>query len=175
MRYYSHNRNGDWRSGSDVWNIIGGAAALILILFFVLKVFDALNGKITYQTEQTFISFETNYVVTNSDEYLLSIKENILVDKLETTLESGDKIVLTVSKWTGDLMEISSNGELVYQVKQASWNEIIYEIVIFVGLSALFAVFFYSINAKNPPVPFSIIKQIFIVETNKRTPHHSDY
>ena len=174
MSYYSHNSNGDWRAGTETWNMLGGFAALVLVFYFAITMFDALNANINYQIEQTFVSCDERCVVTDSNEYRLSAGTNVLVNRVSSTLENGDTIVLTVSEWNGMLVEISCNGDLVYQVKQAPMGEILSKVAIFIGLGGILAVFFYSINAKNPHFPFSLIKQIFILGKNTHTPHHSD-
>ena len=174
MRYYhSHDNNHNWRSKSETWNLIAGVIALLLVLFYAIELFEVLDERIYYQAEQTFVSYEDKTVVTNSSTYNLAIDESIRINSVESKLQSGDTITLKISKLTGVLLEISKDDIVVYQGKQASWSAIISNSAIFVVVMALIVAFLYSVNAKNPPYPFSVVKQAF-VSVKVRTPHHSD-
>lgn len=171
--YHRYNKYRDWRGSRKEWNELGIILAVILALFLSLLLFLGLSEKIYYQSEQTFISCDERNVETNIGSYKIYTGDGVVVNCLESKAQNGDKIVLTISKWTGELLEASLDGESVYQRELTSWNQIYTYIGFLVVMCILFAVFFYSINAANPPLPFSLIKQIFIFE--KRKPHHSDY
>ena len=174
MSYYSSKRNGDIRLSRKEWNSVIGLIAFFIAIIFSLILFSSIGEKICYQKEEAFVSCDDTTIVTNMETYKRYKGNSIIVDSLETNVKNGDTIVLTISRFTGNVMEISANDDTVYQTKQTSWKEIIYNIVILIVLGALIAVFLYSINAKNPPIPFSIIKSFFIVEKKARTPRHSD-
>lgn len=141
--------------------------------YSLYDIFGIFRDKFFDQTEQIFVPYDGETVVTDSDRYKIAGSDDILVNSLGSKLEKGDTINVKVSKLTGDALEISKYDNLVYQEKTESWGEIIGGAVIYTFIIALLAAFMYGVNSKNPPYPFSLIRQTFVL-VELRAPRHSN-
>ena len=106
-----------------VWNCFWGIFLAIFIGFYIYTSCIVFGGLVTYQTEQIYEKYADGILHTNVDSYKIdttSDRIEIPISKFLTSADRGTSVQLTVSKISGELIEIQSDGKVLYKVPVVS-------------------------------------------------------
>ena len=133
-----------------VWNIFCAIYGTIILLIFGFIFHQILCELIYYKTEQTFLSYNDNIITTSLDSFVVSPSDSDVVNDLQS-LDEGTEVVIEVSKMTGEVIEVSTDQAVIYQIRKVSYGIIIVAALFFVFLFSALVFMLYVVNAKNPP------------------------
>lgn len=108
---------GNRKHSRRYWNIILCSFLLVILLVMLIFIHQVLGDYIAYSFEGVYIEYTDGCLVTNDATFSIPEREKqeIHISNLTYRAESGDRLTFTVSKLSGDLLEISSDGEILYR------------------------------------------------------------
>ena len=139
--------------------------AYSFVALFIINVvsYNALCDFCYNKYEQTCLSYDGEILVTDSEELTFFEDNTAYVNHLSESLRTGDKLIIKTSKVTGEVLEITSNGSVVYMLNNAPWYALII-VYLFIGaLVTVICMGFYIINAKNPKGVFAELQSMYVI------------
>ena len=148
------------------WNIVFSLFILFLLFFAGIFLYRVLCDHLVREEEHVYIGCSDGLLVTEIGTYKIAHenKQEVNISKLKTTLKHGDKIVLSLSKISGELMEAKHLSSTVYRVKVDQLDAFIILMVIFflpfLGLSIFMLI---VTNIKNPNKKIDSLQRKFLL------------
>lgn len=128
------------------WNLFFSVPLILVIFLICMFVSQILNDYRILIVEQTYDKYENGYLYTDEEEFLIfsesnqEIKNNILTERLQ----KGDRIQLTISAISRELLTVQFDGEVLYQANITSTTDIVV-ISLFFCVSLSFIIFFFVV------------------------------
>lgn len=132
-----------------IWNVFCIVLFLVVLSMFIFVLYQLLCEYICYQTTQIYVSHDEKSIYTNLATFALPTDGDIQINDIQS-LTPGNNVVLTVSSLSGEIVKISSNEIVVYQISQVSLGIIIVATIYFVVMFTLIGFMLYVVNAKHP-------------------------
>ena len=165
--FLEHNRpsTGHWRRRSRLsWNLTCIFLTIVVLYLCTVITYEILSEYNYVESENVYISYDGQNFVTDSGEFIIPGDNNAYIDLLSESLESGDKIIIRESKLSGKVLEITSDGDVIYKLSDFNWFYIVF-IVLFLGASLAFVCLaFYTINSKKPRGVFAVIQRDLVLK-----------
>ncbi len=99
------------------WNAFFSIALLITIIGMVLCTYHIVADRIEIEVADTYLKYDNGSLYTVNSTYSIPDigNQNININVLRKKVSSGDPVLLTVSKITGDLLSVQYRGEVIYE------------------------------------------------------------
>ena len=152
------------------WNLFFGVAIFLILISFLFFIYNVLCDHSIYESEQIFIACQETNLITdiNSFEIVEKDKQEVKIFKLKETIKSGDKITVTVSSISGDLIQVEHKDIVVYKKETTPILPGVLGFA-FLGLPCLaFSIFMLIVtNIKNPGKRISKLQKEFLLKFYK--------
>jgi len=135
------------------WNVYFGVFLAVIFICMSGFSYQAASDYIKYEKEEIFVVYEDGYVITDLDSYKVVKEEKQDVDarKLVRDVASGEKVHLTVSKLSGQLLEVKHLGKTVYKKELTPIAPtVIMTFLLVIPMISLCIFMLVVVNAKNP-------------------------
>ena len=115
------------------WNIVFSSFILFLVCFAFVFLYRILCDHLVHEEEHVYIGYYDGFLVTEIGSYKIAdvSKQKVNISMLEANVKNGDKIVLSLSKISGELIEVKKFSSTVYKVKVDQLGPFIFLIVVF--------------------------------------------
>lgn len=148
------------------WNIVFSLFILFLISFAFVFLYRILCDHLVHEEEHIYINCYDGFIVTETGSYKIADddKQEVKIFMLEAKVKNGDKIVLSLSKISGELLEVKFFSSTVYKVQVDDLDAFIILIVVFflpfLGLSIFMLI---VTNIKNPNKKIDNLQRKFLL------------
>ena len=133
------------------WNTFFGAMILITLIVSSIFLYQVISGCFKYDTEQVFIDYKDGYFITDVTEYELPKNPESKNIMLIHRLNSGDKISLSVSSLSGELLEVRHLNDIVYQKAVTSIvSTVLVCLLLICPMLGILIFMLVAVNIKNP-------------------------
>ena len=149
------------------WNVFFALMVSIIAVGIFIFIYQVASENITYDSEQTFIEYEDGYFITDVDSFKIPKyeKQDVDIYKFLRTVDPGEKVTLSISKLSGELIRVNFDDEIVYSQKV---TEILPAILgwAILGLPMLGLIVFMwiSVNIKNPSKKIDRFRRKYLLE-----------
>ena len=130
------------------WNVFCAVMFTVIFTVFGYIFYQMLGEVIVTRSEHVYLSYNDNVVITETKSYVLG--NHISVNMMEECLNTGDTILVIESRLTGELIEVVSNGDQIYQINKTSTGIVITATFFFIWMTGAIGLIFYIVNAKHP-------------------------
>ena len=131
------------------WNIF--CAIIVFIILFGLSsfIYQVCSDYMRYDIEEIYVEYRDKILITNSSSFEIAEynDQEVKITKLHEVVKKGEKIVLSISKISKELMEVKYQNQTVYKKNTAS---VVGGVVLLLPIVAVIAFFWIAINVKNP-------------------------
>ena len=135
-----------------IWNVFWSAVLAFIMFLYAYSTIYLLGGMFIYHTEQKYVRYFNGSLYTDMGVFEIERKPDLVDVDISTFIEVakiGDNLQLTISKVTGNLMEIQIDGNVLYKIPTvpiAIWiQQPLFLILIACGIFMLL-----GINLKHP-------------------------
>ena len=153
------------------WNIFWSVMIIGTCLAMLMFVYQASADRITYSTEQIFIEEDAGYLITDVDSFKLADKEKqeIRISVLTQNGNSGDVIKLSISKLSGELIEVKNVENVTVYKKELTpiMPTVIASTVIVIPMLSLFVFMLIVTNMKHPKGKIKKFQDTFLLRIYK--------
>ena len=135
-----------------IWNCFLGIILAFWIGVYIYSSCVIFDGLVTYQTEQIYEKYAEGILYTNVDTYKIKTNSDLIeipISEFLTFAERGTSAQLTVSKISGELVEIQSDGKVLYKVPVVS-SAVWIQQPLFLALIGTCIFMLIAVNIKNP-------------------------
>jgi len=135
-----------------IWSCFWGIILAFWIGLYIYSSCVIFGGLVTYQTEQIYESYQAGYLYTDVNKYEIQTESHLVEIHFSEFLEfaqPGDFLQLTVSKISGELIEIQSDGKVLYKVPVVS-SAVWIQQPLFLALIGTCIFMLIAVNIKNP-------------------------
>ena len=137
------------------WNIFFSIGIFIVMIGMCLCFYQVVCERFSYDSEQLFVEYKNGCLTTDTDSFKIPKNDNqeIKIKKLlqYQYVEAGEKITLTISKISGDLLKVEHLDEVVYEVESTPITPIIIACIFLVFPILGFCIFMLVVvNIKSP-------------------------
>lgn len=100
-----------------IWNVFWGVLLTLCLVFYIYSTMILLSGLFSYHMEQAYEKYEYGFLYTDTAVFEIETDTaEIDISNFLASVRSGDTLHLAVSKITGELIEIQSNGNVLYKI-----------------------------------------------------------
>ena len=131
-----------------IWNVFLIILAITFLVMFAFILHQLLGEFLCNQTTCLFLAYDEETLITSSDSFIVFYESGV-TNNLKS-VEPGAPIDISTSTLTGKIIEISSNGTIVYQVQRASGTIVLIFFLFFILMFVSVGFMFYAINTNNP-------------------------
>lgn len=153
------------------WNFFWGGGIILIIFAMLSFTFQATADRLTYSLEQFFVEQEAGYLITDVDTFELADKEKqeTPISELTKKVKSGDVIKLSISKLSGELIEVKNvENEIVYKKELTPiMPTVIASAVIVIPMLSLFVFMLIVTNMKHPKGKIKKFQDTFLLRIYK--------
>lgn len=171
-----------WRSGQFaksftkeprpryIWNIFLLSVLGIILCFVSILGYWLLESSVCDQTRQIYLGCQNEYVITDVDTFQIADKEDqvVNVNALIRNVNIGESIDLTISSVSGRLLEVSDNGQLVYQVQTIQIGAVIAMFILVLPIIIFLVLCLIATNAKHPKGWMKKFQNTYVLIKNKK-------
>ncbi len=149
------------------WNVFFSLMVSIIAVGIFIFIYRVASENITYDTKQTFLEYEDGYFITDVDSFKIPKyeKQDIDIYNFLRTVDPGEKVTLSISKLSGELINVTYNEKTVYSKKVIELLPAILGWAI-LGLPMLGIIVFMwiSVNIKNPSKKIDRFRRKYLLE-----------
>ena len=158
------------RRPRSFWNVFFGVVIGVVLVGTTVLMLQILTDYVKYDAEQIFVEYKDGYLVTNTDTFKIPSvdKQEIKIDKLKGSVAEGERIILTISKLSNELLEAKYNEKVVYKKTITPLVPALVGWLIVVFPMLVLCVFMLIItNIKKPGKRIERIQRKFILKIHK--------
>ena len=148
------------------WNLFFYSVIFVIALAMSVFVYQIVSDHSKYDEEQIFIEYKNGYLITDIASFKTPKNEEqeINIKTLIQSVNSGDKICLTISKVSGDLLEVKHNNNSIYKKATTPILPTVLASFILVFPILGFCIFMlFVVNIKNPSEKIDKIQRRFLL------------
>lgn len=148
------------------WNTFFIIGTTIIVIALSSLFYQLISECVVYESEQIFIDYVDGHLITDVSTFELpdDRKQVVTIDELTATVNKGDKIILTISDISGELIKASYNKKTVYQKTTIDVTTSMIGVSIVVMPVLTFCVFMLVVtNIKNPSKRIDKIQSKFLL------------
>ena len=152
------------------WNIFFIIAIIIVLSVMCVFIYQVASEHFKHDSEQVFVEYKNGYLTTDSNSFKIheNDKQEIKISKLIQLVDEGDKITLTISNLSGDLLEIKYLNEIVYKKEPIPIAPTVIMCVFLVFPMLGFFIFMLVVtNMKSPGKKIAKIQNQFLLKFYK--------
>lgn len=99
------------------WNMFFSLGIIIILTCMSVFVYQIMCDYSNYESEQIFIEYKDGHLVTDACSYEIPKveKQEINIRELIETVKNGEKITLSISKISGEVLEVKYLSKEVYK------------------------------------------------------------
>ena len=149
------------------WNIVFSSFILFILCFSFVFLYRILCDHLVHEEEHFYVGYHDGFLVTEIGSYKIADEDNqkIHISMLKAKAKKGDKIVLSLSKISGELIEVEHFSSTVYKVKTDELGAFILLLTVFflpfLGLSIFMLI---VINIKKPSKKIYDLQKKFLFQ-----------
>lgn len=100
-----------------IWNVFWGALLAFWSIFYIYSTMILISGVFSYQTVQIYEKYEQGYLYTDVDAFEIETEMvEVDISNFLVSAKSGDRVRLTISRITGELIKIQLNECVLYEL-----------------------------------------------------------
>ena len=152
------------------WNIFFTVLIFITLSAMSVFVYQLASEHYKHDSEQVFIAYKNGYLTTDVDSFKISKsdRQEIRIYNLIQSVDTGEKITLTISNISGDLLEVEYLDELVYKKELTPIIPTAMACVFLVFPMLVFFIFMLVVtNMKSPGKQIAKIQNKFLLRFYK--------
>lgn len=150
------------------WSMLFGAMMVIILISSFVYLYQVISGCFKYDTEQVFIDYKDGYFITDVTEYELPKNPESKNIMLIHRLNSGDKISLSVSSLSGELLEVRHLNDIVYQKAVTSIvSTVLVCLLLICPMLGILIFMLVAVNIKNPGKRIYKIQKELLIKIHK--------
>ena len=149
-----------------IWNLFLFFLLGVILCFVGIFFYQVLEDYICYQTQQIYLDYRNEYLITNSDEFKImeKDKQDINVNALIRNVDIGEPIDLTIGTISGELLQVTSqSGQIVYKVSTIQVETIIALLVLVFPIIAILVFLIIAVNVKRPKGPMEKFQRKYLL------------
>ena len=148
------------------WNVFFSIVIAVILLVMLIFAYQIASECLKYDSVQIFVEYENGYLITNVDSFEIHEydKQEIEISKLLGMVDTGEKITLTISRISGELLEVKYLNDVVYKKVPTPIIPTIVAMFLLVFPMLGFCIFMLIVtNIKNPSKRIDKIQSKFLL------------
>ena len=152
------------------WNVFFSVGIFLILFFVSTPYFKMVSERVTYTTSQTFIEYKDGHLYTDVDSFKIPEQDQQEVEIITflKAVDNGDEITLTISKISGELLEVEFLNKVVYKkMPTPIAPTVIFSIILVLPILAFCVFMLVVTNIKHPGKRIDKIQKQFLLRIYK--------
>ena len=148
------------------WNMFFSSIILLLVCLAFIFLYRLSCDHFVHEEEHIYVGYNYGFLVTEIGSYKIADENNqkVNISFLKSVVKSGEKIILSISDISGELIEVKYSSLTVYKVKIDQLAPSIFLLSVFFLPMICLTIFMLIVtNIKNPSKKIDNLQRKFLL------------